>query len=94
MLHKFNGTATAASIPPGGVLTVTHNGQTATATLAITQVANGTCTLTTNYLVEVGKAGGACTSFPSPQFAKTATAAAQIGGLTVNRTITGTPQFF
>ena len=95
LLHKFNnGTATAASIPPGGVLTVTHNGQTATATLAITQVANGTCTLTTNYLVEVGKAGGACTSFPSPQFAKTATAAAQIGGLTVNRTITGTPQFF
>ena len=95
LLHKFNnGVATAASIPPGGVLTVTHNGQTATATLAITQVANGTCTLTTNYLVEVGKAGGACTSFPSPQFAKTATAAAQIGGLTVNRTITGTPQFF
>jgi len=95
LLHKFNnGTATAVSIPPGGVLTVTHNGQTATATLAITQVANGTCTLTTNYLVEVGKAGGACTSFPSPQFAKTATAAAQIGGLTVNRTITGTPQFF
>ncbi|EJF36713.1 hypothetical protein HMPREF1320_1536, partial [Capnocytophaga sp. oral taxon 335 str. F0486] len=95
LLHKFNnGTGTAASIPPGGVLTVTHNGQTATATLAITQVANGTCTLTTNYLVEVGKAGGACTSFPSPQFAKTATAAAQIGGLTVNRTITGTPQFF
>ena len=95
LLHKFNnGTATAASIPPGGVLTITHNGQTATATLAITQVANGTCTLTTNYLVEVGKAGGACTSFPSPQFAKTATAAAQIGGLTVNRTITGTPQFF
>ena len=95
LLHKFNnGVATAASIPPGGVLTVTHNGQTATATLAITQVANGTCTLTTNYLVEVGKAGGACTSFPSPQFAKTATAIAQIGGLTVNRTITGTPQFF
>ena len=95
LLHKFNnGTATAASIPPGGVLTISKPGQTATATLAITQVANGTCTLTTNYLVEVGKAGGACTSFPSPQFAKTATAAAQIGGLTVNRTITGTPQFF
>jgi len=95
LLHKFNnGVATAASIPPGGVLTISKPGQTATATLAITQVANGTCTLTTNYLVEVGKAGGACTSFPSPQFAKTATAAAQIGGLTVNRTITGTPQFF
>jgi len=89
LLHKFNnGTATAASIPPGGVLTISKPGQTATATLAITQVANGTCTLTTNYLVEVGKAGGACTSFPSPQFAKTATAIAQIGGLTVNRTIT------
>ncbi|WP_409997331.1 hypothetical protein, partial [Capnocytophaga leadbetteri] len=95
LLLKFNnGAATAASILSGGVLTVTHNGQTTTATLAITQVANGTCTLTTNYLVEVGRPGGACTSFPSPQFAKAATAAAQIGGLTVTRAITGTPQFF
>ena len=95
LLHKFNnGAATAASIPPGGVLTIPKSGQTATATLAITQVANGTCTLTTNYLVEVGKAGGACTSFPSPQFAKVATAVAQIGGLTVTRTITGVADYY
>jgi len=93
--HKFNnGAATAASIPPGGVLTISKPGQTATATLAITQVANGTCTLTTNYLVEVAKPGGSCTSFPSPQFAKAATAATQIGGLTVTRTINGAADYY
>ena len=94
--YKLNGGAEhTVTLNASGEATVVQTGQSSTATLKVTKLANSTCTITgLTHTATVGAPGTRCENFPPPQFATTSPAVTTMNGVQVTRTVArGTSRF-
>ena len=83
--YKLNGgTAETLTLDSTGNYTLQKTVSQATE-LAVTKLANSTCTINTNNKVTVGTPGTSCSSFPAPQFAQTTESTVEMNGINVTR---------